>query len=327
MSTPDRPLLPRGDFTLRQLECFVAVAEFGSISRAAQALHASESAVADAVSSLERVMGTPLLNRRRSRGATLTSSGASALPLAKELLGRAGELSLIVRGGDENRLRGPIRVGAFHTLAPSILPKLISGFAELHPDVELDYTLADQDELAVRLADGDLDVAMVYDIDFPPEFERSILLRTRAYLVVADDHRLARRPHVSLDEVVDEPMVLLDVAPSRQHTLEIMSQLGVTPRIGHRTGNYDLVRALVGRGLGYTLLMGRRFTPETWDGGRVVSIPVVPTTRTIDVVLARRAGVHPRRVDELLAFAGTTIADELDGGPTGTESFVPRVAR
>lgn len=301
-------LPPRGDFTLRQLECFVAVAEAGSIASAAASLHASESAVADAVSSLERTLGTQLLLRRRSRGVTLTSSGHAALPLAKELLGRASELSLIVSGGEDAHLRGPVRVGVLHTLAPSMLPPLISEFGARHPDVDVRFALADQDELSLRLGEGDLDLVIAYDIDFSPEYPRSELRRTRADLVAAADHPLAHRESVEIAEIADEPMVLLDIAPSRQHTLELMARLGVTPRIRYRTSNFELCRSLVGRGLGYTLLMARTYWPETWDGREVVSIPIRDMPRSVGIILAWREGPQPGRVRALIEFARTLLS-------------------
>ena len=158
-------------------------------------------------------MGAPLLLRRRSKGVSLTSAGMSALPLARELLGRARELELTVGEGEEATLRGPVRLGAFHTLAPSLLPALIAGLADACPEAEIHDELADQDELASRLADGDLDLAVVYGIDFPPEFETTELYRTSARLILPEGHRLAGRDEVELAEVVDEPMVLFDVAP------------------------------------------------------------------------------------------------------------------
>ncbi|MGO2110177.1 MAG: LysR substrate-binding domain-containing protein [Pseudoclavibacter sp.] len=302
-------LTPRGDFTFRQLECFAAVAEAGSIAGAAAGLHASESAVADAVTAFERAVGAQLLLRRRSRGVTLTSAGQAALPLAKDLLARASELSLTVAGSGDSSLRGPVRVGVLGTLAPSILPMLIREFTELHPEVEIRFALADQDELAERLTDGDLDLAFAYDIDFSPEFSRVVLHQTRADLVVSADHRLADEAEVDLRDVADEPMVLLDIAPSRQHALELMSALGVTPRIKYRTANYDLCRGLVGRGLGYSLLMARRFTPVTWDGSNVVNLRIRDMPRSIGVIAAWRPGPQPRRVTALVEFSRDVVSE------------------
>ena len=107
------------DFTLRQLECFVAVADHGTIARAAEALHASPSAIGAAVEELERHLGQRLTVRRRAHGVSLTTAGRTLLPQARGLLSSARDLAP-ARGG---RLSGRLTVGCYQTLAASLLPK------------------------------------------------------------------------------------------------------------------------------------------------------------------------------------------------------------
>ena len=73
-----------------------------------------------------------------------------------------------------------------------------------------------------------------------------------------------------------------------------MSSAGITPRIAFRTDNYELCRSLVGRGLGYTLLMWRDTPRETWDGGEVVFLPIHPTPREVSVLALWRPGSPDR---------------------------------
>src|SRR5437899_2812892 len=87
---------PHPAYTLRQLECFLAVAESGTIAGAAATLHSSESAVADAVSGLERALRSTLFQRQRARGVTLTSDGLAVLPAARRLLRDAEDVTSVV---------------------------------------------------------------------------------------------------------------------------------------------------------------------------------------------------------------------------------------
>ncbi|MEO8328444.1 MAG: LysR family transcriptional regulator, partial [Candidatus Nanopelagicales bacterium] len=82
--SPERSAAAR--FTLRQLEYFVAVAEAGTITAAAEQIHLSQSAMSTALADLERVFGVQLLVRHHSRGVTLTPSGEDLLVTARELL-------------------------------------------------------------------------------------------------------------------------------------------------------------------------------------------------------------------------------------------------
>jgi DNA-binding transcriptional LysR family regulator len=291
----------------------LAVAESGTISGAAAALHASDSAVADALTSLERALGTRLLQRRRARGVTLTSDGLAVLPLARRLLMAAEEVIAVVGQGSMS-LTGLVRLGATTTLAPVVLALLIAELGRSHPGLRLELNVDDQPVLVKNLADGNLDLLISYDLDVPPELGRQALYSTAACVVLSAEHPLASRRQIRLSEIADEPMVLLDIAASRVHTLEIMSSTGVTPRIAYRTDNYELCRSLVGRGLGYTLLMWRHVSSDTWDGGKVVFLPIHPTSRDVDVLALWRTEHVSARVAVVLdtlrslavAFAGET---------------------
>lgn len=300
--------VPPAPFTLRQVECFVAIAELGSISRAAARLHASDSAVADALTSMERTLRASLFNRRRSRGTTLTSDGLAILSIAHRMLADAEELSAAV-GRDPASVVGPVRVGAVSTLAPVIIPRLIVAMRERFPGVRVDYRIDDQPNLVQAMANSELDCLVTFDIDVPPELHRCALLVTRASIVLAADHPLATQTTLALERLATEPMILLDIESSRTHTLELMSSRGVTPRIAYRTDNYELCRSLVGRGLGYSLLMNRETAGTTWDGSEVCFIPIVPEPREVAVFLCWRASARPPRLSALIETAADVRPD------------------
>jgi len=272
-------------FTLRQVECFLAVAEAGSISRAASRLSASESSVADAISGMERSLGAKLFQRQRSRGVTLTSDGKTALPLAQRILSDGSELSDAI-GKEAGTVAGLVRIGCVGTLASLILPSLLVTVGETLPGIHIEYVIDDFVGLQERLENAELDLIIAFDIDVPPEFSSLKFATTQAMAVVAEHHPLAHRSKVELTELAAEPMILLDISSSRTHTLELMSARGVKPRIAHRTTDYELCRSLVGQGLGYSLLMRRQVSLDTWDGNRVTYIPISPSPREVDVLLA-----------------------------------------
>lgn len=293
------PPLP---FTFRQLECFLAVAESGSISRAAARMRASDSAVADSITAMERSLGVELFRRQRSRGATLTSDGLTILPIARRILTDGAELGASV-GRHSHAIVGPVRIGLGGTLASLILPQLLTMTMQEHPGIHIDYRTGDLTTLLDAAERAELDLIVTFDLDVPPEYQRVSLGTTQAMLVVAEDHPLAALDAVPLEMVAEEPMVLLDIVASRIYTLEIMSSRGITPRIVHRTPDYELCRSLVGRGLGYTLLMKRNVSTETWDGRRVVYLPLDPPPRPVDVLVTWPHSPIPPRVAAVVACA------------------------
>ena len=285
-------------FTLRQLECFVAVAETGSITAAAAVLHASDSAVSDALAAMERTLGASLLHRRRAHGATLTSDGLTVLPIARRMLVDAEELSATI-GSSSSLLAGPVRIGATTTLAPLVIPRAIALAEERLPAVRVDEFTGEPPELFAMLDAGRLDLVVSFDIGVPPEYTRERLASTEACIVVCADHRLAQRSSAQLEEIADEPMILLESILSTVHTLELMSSRSITPRITRRTSSYELCRSMVGRGLGYTLLLRRSIPSKTWDGSEVRFISLDPPPRAVDVLLLRSAGATSTRVSAL----------------------------
>ncbi|MDL5157283.1 LysR substrate-binding domain-containing protein [Actinomycetospora termitidis] len=232
------------NFTLRQVSYLVAVAEHGTLAAAAATLHVSPSAISVALDELERALGVQLTLRRRAHGVRLTPAGRAAVTRGRRLLRDAGELATSLGGAS-----GVVSVGCYPTLAPVVLAPWIAAVHRRHPDTRVEFVEDDQDHLQRRLLDGELDLAVLYDHGLSADLETERVAANVPYLLVARDH-----PATDLHAVADEPMVLLDLPPSSDHALAVCRELGVTPRIEHRTRSTEMVRALVGLGLGWSVL-------------------------------------------------------------------------
>lgn len=291
------------NFTLRQLSYLVAAADDGTISAAAGRLHVSASAISDALTELERVMGTRLCVRRRAHGLTLTSTGEHVVRQARSLLADAQELGTSLRS-EGGELVGPITIGCYPTLIPTVLPPLLSGFGGAHPRVELQFIEATHDGLAAPLASGEIDVAFVYDTLVPGTPRRERLFELPAHVLLPADDELAGVLNVRLEDVVDRDLILLDAPPSSVHTLSLFAARGLTPRIRHRTTSYEAVRTLVGRGLGYGILVQRPQNMASYEGYPLVMKEIDPpvTPNGIDVIWP--AATEPtQRTRALIEFA------------------------
>ena len=309
-------------FTIRQLECLLAVAETGSITSAAAVLHASDSAVSDSVIALERALGATLFHRRRARGASLTSDGLTVVPIARRILADSAELGAVVNAS-ASTIVGPVRIGSVPTLASVILPSLFASAAARHPAAKLVLTIGDQRDLLRALDAEELDLVLGFDVDVSPEYERQALDSTQACVALSAEHRLARRKRVRLEELAEEPFILLDSEASRAHTLELMSSRQITPRIVLRTDDYELCRAMVGRQVGYSLLMNRRLDRQTWDGGRTVFVPIDPPPRRVDALLVWLRGPRPARVSAIVELA-VEVSRDVDAFGNASRRRAPR---
>lgn len=301
MSNFDEGTAP--DFTLRQLACLLAAAETGTVAGAAERLHLSPSAVSDAISELERALDTRLTVRRRARGLTLTSAGTQTLPRARAILAAARELDRSLRGA-EGELVGPITIGCYPTLAPTILPPLLQEFGDAHPLVELNILETTHDRLDGRLESGEVDVAFVYDTLIPGSPRREKLYELPAHVLLSSADPLAAAGTVRLEQLIERDLVLLDAPPSSEHTLSLFAERGLTPRVRHRVQGFEAVRTLVGRGLGYSVLVQRPNNPASYEGYPVSIVEITPAVAPVGVDMIWSSSTEPpARVRALIAFA------------------------
>jgi DNA-binding transcriptional LysR family regulator len=310
------PIDPSPTFSIRQLEHFVAVVEAGTISRAAEQLFMSPSAVSGSLSELERALATDLLIRRRGRGVTLTATGAHVLTKARALLSDAAELNYLSRSGTDS-LTGPLAVGCFVTLAPTVLPTLLAEFTTRHPDVTVEFLEGSQTELQERLVDGELDLAVLYDRDLTVPLERSVLDSPSAYAVFGQQHPLANQTSVTLEELASWPLVVFDAPPSFSYVMSLFDARGLTPRLAYRTQSSELTRSIVARDPAmYALLVQRSRSTISYEGLPVLTSEIEPAVPPCEVVLAwpNHARLSPRaRAFAQLAGAGHARIESTPG--------------
>src|SRR5215212_5845961 len=174
---------------LRQLTCFERVAELGSMSRAAEALHLVQPAVSQQIALLERQVGLRLFHRG-PRGVRLTEAGEALLPSARRVLAeveRAGQ----VLGGLRELRGGRVALGITPSAVIWLLPELLERYRGQHPMVQVQVQEDMTDQLVEYLGDGRLDLAVVsLPIDDDGLVVRPIL-EERLALIVGPDHRLA----------------------------------------------------------------------------------------------------------------------------------------
>ncbi|MCW3479425.1 LysR substrate-binding domain-containing protein [Neisseriaceae bacterium JH1-16] len=295
------------NYTLRQLEYLVAVAEHGSVTAAANALYTSQPGISTAISQLEEVFGLQFFIRHHARGVSMTPAGQSFVAAARNLLihaedlmQQASELSLA--------LSGRLDLGCFTTIAPVLLPRLLTALRETYPEVEVALHEGDTPQLQAALLSGQLELALLYDLDLTPALSKRTLLSARPYVLLPADHPLAKKPEIALAELAEEPMVLLDLPYSREYFLSLFRQLGIEPRVRHRTVSFELVRGLVAAGNGYGLLNLRPDMDTTYGGGRLVCLPISDEVPALSIVLAWPQGLKlTRRAEVFIELCESTL--------------------
>ncbi len=295
-------------FSIRQLEYFDATASEGSLAAAARRCNVSASALALALDELEHHLSLKLFVRRKAKGVTLTAAGSRLLSHARRVLSGAESLAADAWQASSS-LNGRFAIGCFRTLAPFFLPGIMQVFQRSHPELRLELFEAATPELDELLLQGRIDAALMYSVDVSPQLTFDAVREFRPYVTVASNHRVAGHARIRLRELAGEPLILLDVHPSRLNTEQIFGSLQLTPIVGHTTTSFELARCLVAQGLGYAVFFQRPATATTYDGGELVVLELDERVENTVVGLARPAGA-PRtaRYDALLSYlAGLAV--------------------
>jgi flavin reductase (DIM6/NTAB) family NADH-FMN oxidoreductase RutF/DNA-binding transcriptional LysR family regulator len=183
-----------------------------------------------------------------------------------------------------------LAVGCYQVIAPYILPALVSRITKLHPALELTLIEADQDHLVASLRRSDTEIALLYDFGLSEELQVEHLVELTPYVLLAEGHPLAASSALTLDDLVQESLILLDVEPSRNYILSLFREAGLEPQVGYRSRSLEMVRGLIGHGLGYGLLATKPATNVTYDGRALVVRPMAGTVRNSRLVLATLRG-------------------------------------
>lgn len=289
------------EFTLRQLEYFLAAIEHGSVTAAAEAVHISQAAASMALTQLEHDLGVDLLIRRRAKPVLPTPAGREFATYARRVMTAVAEMEGAVTGS-WNEMRGAVRVGCMGSLSARLMPQLVAHFAAHYPDVALDYQEGNAGELQQNVLDGRLDLAFVYSLQQDDEVHAEEVTPVHHHLMLGTKHHLAECESVSFRQVADEYAILLDMPPTIERVSAIIRSAGVEPQIRWCSVTLETVRSLVARGLGYSVINA---LPDVDRGpvDGVVTVPINDPLPANSVIAALPPGVTPpRRAWETIRF-------------------------
>lgn len=301
------------NITLRQLQYLVAVADRGSVTGAAADLRLSQSTVSAAISEVERLLKVTVFVRH-ARGLAPTRDGEFVLAQARRLLRDASTLELNAAAlGRE--LVGSLHIGCYSTIGPLVLPHVVSEFRTRHPRVQVSFSEGDQTALLADLAHGRSDVAVLYDYPFGTRLDELgfacvKLDSVTPYVLLPADHRLASDAAVELADLADDPFILFDLEPSGRYFRSVFAAEGVEPKVSFTSSNPHLVRSLVARGKGYTLLNQRLALAQSMEGRPYAARELAQPHPGLDVMAVTPAGQRPsERVAEFVRVAAAGLRE------------------
>jgi molybdate transport repressor ModE-like protein len=283
---------------LRHLLTLRTVVEQGSLAAAARELGYSQPAVSQQVATLERLVGSPLLQRRAgARSVALTAAGERVLRHGRAILARAQAADAELRAL-ETGAAGPIRLGTIPSIGARVVPQLILRLGDAAPGVDVRLVERHDDhDLLQRLEEGELDLTFAFAPLPDGPFEATELLHDPYVLLVARDAPEARaaRP-ITLRRLATLPLIVC----SQSNTVETFCRAhGMAAQIRYRIDDNETLVGLAAAGLGAALVPRLAADPARGD---VTAVPLAVRPSPRIVLLARHA-------DRDMPAAAAQVAD------------------
>jgi len=308
-------------FTFRQLEYMVAVGDAGTIALASQRINVSSPSISAAISQLEEEFGIQLFVRHHARGLSLTPGGRRLFNEARRILETAGALNDLANDISETA-RGPIAIGTIVTVAPLLSAAMRRSFEQAFPDASVSLREGNQIELLRMIGRAEIDVALSYDLEIPKDVDFEPLASLPPYVMFPLGHPLAELDELTIEDLANEPMVLLDMPLSRDYFLSMFEMAGVRPTISERTSDLSVARSLVANGFGFGLINIRVQNTTAPDGQPLVFRPLVGDLRPMVLGLITKKSGHRSRVVQAFCdhVSRAVKAGELPGIPPQSQS-------
>lgn len=290
---------------LRNLRYFLAVAEAGGFTAAAEQLHIAQPAVSMAIRKLEQTLDLPLFDRQERR-VRLTDEGEVLLRHARSILQAVEDAERDMR--ELHTLeRGEVRVGIPSMLGSYYFPPILMAFRHRYPGIRLEVIEAGTRKLQQMIHAGEIDMGVIVSDTPPEDLETHRFLRAQMMAILPADHALASAPCISYDAFFAEELVMFKEGYFHREVIDRISrEAGVTPQIGFEANLIPLIKQIVSHGYGITTLLEMVVA----DDPSLVAVPFTPEV-WLELSLAWRKGHRLSRanqtfVDLVLAQADTT---------------------
>ncbi|HZF45225.1 MAG TPA: LysR family transcriptional regulator [Sphingomonadaceae bacterium] len=276
------------NITFRQIRYFIAVAEARSVSGGSSAVGISQSAVTDAIRTLELETGVTLFHRH-AKGVTLTREGSQFLRHARSIVDAVSNLAGGV-GQGEDQTEGHIRIGVTPLVTGYFLSDLLSRFQRLFPRIQVSLVEDKRAYVEHMLVNGELDLALliVSNLEQRSAIDHEVLLRSECRAWLAPSHPLANVDGLSLAQLENDPVLMLSLDELEGLVEGIWSKFDHPPRVAFRTSSMEGVRSLVGTGAGITLMPDLVYRPWSLEGDRILSKRTRETLPTVDIGIGWR---------------------------------------
>jgi LysR family transcriptional regulator, hydrogen peroxide-inducible genes activator len=257
---------------LRDLEYFVAVAELQHFRKAAERCFVSQPALSGQLKKLEEELGLALFHRH-TREVQLTLAGQTLLKSARQILSEVNimrDAALALR----DPRKGSFKIGAIPTLAPYLMPAVMKLTSKLHPKLELYLSEMQTHLLLEALATGSIEAGFMALPVSHVGMVTEVLFDELFWLAVPINHLLANKPEISVSDLQDQSLYLLEDGHClKDQVMEVCNQGGAREHLHFRASSLETLRQMINSGTGATLMPGLAVAAQVSQSPSIRYIP------------------------------------------------------
>ncbi|MCY8939311.1 LysR family transcriptional regulator [Peribacillus frigoritolerans] len=235
---------------IQKYMAFIKAVEFGSFTKAAEALDYTQSGISRMINDLETEWGVFLFERGRA-GISLTSDGLKLLPQLKRICNEHEILMTQIEDLHDMH-SGMIRIGTFSSVATHWLPNIIRIFKKDYPKIDFELLLGDYTEIESWIINGRVDFGFVR-LPSKTELETTFLEQDRLLVVIPQKHPLANCEKFPINELLNSPFMLLEKG-AKAEISEIFEKHHISPQVNFTTWDDYAIMSMVENGLGISIL-------------------------------------------------------------------------
>ncbi|WP_419994966.1 LysR family transcriptional regulator [Streptomyces boninensis] len=299
------------DWDIKKLRILRALADTGTVTAAAEALHMTPSAVSQQLTGLAKQVGTPLLEAH-GRRVRLTEAAHLVLRHADTVFAQLERADAELTGylaGDV----GEVRVSAFSTAVPALVVPAVAELRRTHPGLHIRVTEAEAEAAYELLAAGEADLALSLAAHAPaardPRFKRVELLAEPLDVALPAAHRLAAAPGLRLADLAEDPWIYGSSGPWSDITLAACEAAGFVPEQAHAAADWTAILAMVAADMGVALIPRMALAGGEPPAGVVVRALQSDQPRRHVVAAVRSGAEVAPGVSRVLAALQTVHAD------------------
>ena len=275
---------------LQKWRAFLAIAELGSLTRAALFLDSSQSLLSRHLNALERECNARLFNRT-GRGVQLSEVGQRLFPHVKALLSDAEQLQLEIRG-EAREPAGRVTIGSLPSVTNPIVGKLFNRLQARHPGIQLKILEGSSGQVEEWLADARVDIAILYRYGAVLPEQEQALATVDSYLIGPAGDRLTAKPELPFSALDGLPFILPSAPNGLRSALDALARqqhISLSPVL--EADSLPLMRSVVAQERLYTVLPLHAVWAEVKEGRLQASKIVSPgLQRIVSMIMARSKG-------------------------------------